>query len=199
MATLTHCKQLIQKLASEGIVKPPTISFGGRTESFLFTPKPGKSRLNAANREIYERAMALISAVRKGQLLPNAYKIRSPIAILRALKVKGFLSSNSEASDQYRNLVVMKVAFLKEVTSGQWQLHFNRTYENEKALSLAIEILNEGTISNMEVDENARIALSKGEEYIQSLVSASELKKRQKQMTDPQAIEEFEQFIMTLG
>jgi hypothetical protein len=57
--------QLVDKLASEGIVKPPTIRFGAKTESFLFTPKPGGTRLNAANREIYERAMALISAVRK--------------------------------------------------------------------------------------------------------------------------------------
>lgn len=151
-------QQLVQKLASEGIVKPPTINFGGRTESFLFTPKPGNSRLNAANREIYERAMSLISAVRKGQLLPDEYRIRSPLAILKSLKSKKFLRSNSEASDQYRNLVVMKVAFLKEVTSGQWQLHLHKTDENEKALSLAIELLEEGTMSNMEVDENARIA-----------------------------------------
>src|SRR3546814_11784984 len=43
--------QLVEKLASEGIVKPPMIRFGGRTESFLFTPKPGGTRLNAANRE----------------------------------------------------------------------------------------------------------------------------------------------------
>ncbi|MBT3139483.1 hypothetical protein KL867_00310 [Ruegeria litorea] len=48
----------------------------------------------------------------------------------------------------------------------------------------------------MEVNEEARLALSKGEEYIQSLISASELKKREKQLTDPQAIEEFEQLVM---
>lgn len=189
-------QQLVQKLASEGIVKPPTISFGAKTESFLFTPKPGGARLNAANREIYERAMALISAVRKGQLLPEAYRIRSPVAILRALKRKGFLGSNSEASEQYRNLVVMKVAHLKEVSTGQWQLQLHRTLENEQALDLAIELLQEGTVSNMEVNQEARIALSKGEEYIQSLISATELKKRQKQLTDPQAIEEFDQLVM---
>ncbi|MFV1534571.1 hypothetical protein VW012_15495 [Phaeobacter sp. JH209B] len=189
-------QQLVQKLAAEGIVKPPTISFGNRTESFLFTPKPGNARLNAANREIYERAMALISAVRKGQLLPKEIRIRSPLAILRALRRDGFLGSNSEAADQYRNLVVLKVAYLHETVPGRWQLHLHKTPENERALDLAIELLQEGTVSNMEVNEEARLALSKGEEYIQSLISASELKKREKQLTDPQAIEEFEQLVM---
>ena len=50
----------------------------------------------------------------------------------------------------------------------------------------------------MEVDQEARIALSKGEEYIQSLISTTELKKRQKQVTDPQAVHEFEQLILKL-
>jgi hypothetical protein len=115
--------QLVEKLASEGIVKPPTIRFGGRTESFLFTPKPGGTRLNAANREIYERAMALISAVCKGQLLPNAYAIRSPVRILEKLRDAGHLGSNSEARDQYHNLVVLRVAHLKQTSSNRWSEH----------------------------------------------------------------------------
>lgn len=190
--------QLVAKLAAEGVVRPPTIKFGAKSESFLFTPKPGSARLNAANREIYERAMALISAVRKGQLLPEAYRIRSPVRILEALRDNGYLRSNSEARDQYQNLVVMRVAHLKQISAARWQLHLNRTPENEAALNLAIELLRAGTMSNMEVDNEARIALSQGEEYIQSLISATQLKKRQKQLTDPQAAYEFEQLLLKL-
>ena len=190
--------QLVQKLAAEGIVRPPTIKFAARTESFLFTPKPGAGRLNAANREIYERAMALISAVRKGQLLPEAYRIRSPVRILESLRDSGFLRSNSEAADQYKNLVVLRVAHLRQTGPGWWQLHLNRTEENDAALNLAIELLRTGTMSGMEVDKEARIALSKGEEYIQSLISSTELRKRQKQLDDPQAIHEFEQLLLKL-
>lgn len=189
---------LVQKLASEGIVKPPTIKFGEQTESFLFTPKPGGTRLNAANREIYERAMALISAVRKGQLLPEAYRIRSPVRILESLRDSGFLRSNSEARDQYHNLVVLRVAHMKQTTTDRWQLHLNRTEENEAALNLAIQLLKSGTMANMEADQEARIALSKNEEYIQSLISASEMKKRQKQLSDEQASHEFEQLLLRL-
>ena len=172
--------QLVQKLAAEGIVKPPTIRFGGKSESFLFTPKPGGTRLNAANREIYERSMALISAVRKGQLLPNEYAIKSPVRILEKLRDAGHLGSNSEARDQYHNLVVLRVAHLKQVSFNRWELHLNRTDENEAALKLAIELLRTGTLSNMEVDQDARIALSKDEEYVQSLISSADLRKRQK-------------------
>ena len=82
---------LIHKLAEEGVIKPPTIKFGVKSESFLFTPRPGKTRLNAANREVYERAMALISAVRKGQLLPARFEIRSPLRILEVLRDRGYL------------------------------------------------------------------------------------------------------------
>lgn len=165
-------------------------------ESFVFTPKPGSARLNGANREIYERAMAIVSAVRKGQLLADEYKIKYPLAILRKLRDQGYLGSNSEARSQYQNLVVMRVAHLKEVSSGRWQLHLNKTPENEAALDLAIDVLRTGEVSNMEVNQDAKIALSKDETYIQSVVAAAELKKRQKDITDPQAFEEYTQLML---
>lgn len=189
---------LIEKLSEEGVIKPPTINFGTRSESFVFTPRPGNTRLNAANREIYERAMALVSAVRKGQLLPDQYQIRMPVRILEVLRDRGFLKSNSEAREQYRNLVVLRVARLQSVGDNRWQLHLNRTPENEKALDVAIDLLRTGALANMEVDGDARIALTKGEEYIQSLISANELKKRRKQVENEQASQEYEQLILRL-
>lgn len=187
---------LVEKLASEGIVKPPTIKFGTKSEAFLFTPRPGNARLNAANREVYERAMALISAVRKGQLLPDRYRIRSPIRILEVLRDRGFVGANSEAKDQYQNLVVLRVARLQPTTGSQWQLHLNQTPENMTALNLAIDLLRTGNLANMEVDQEARIALSKDEIYIQSLIGAQEMRKREKQVTDERATYEYEQLLM---
>lgn len=187
---------LIDTLSSEGVLRPPTIRFGAKTESFVFTPKPGSARLNAANREIYERAMALISSVRKGQLLADEYRIRYPLAILRKLRERGYLNANSEAPEQYQNLVFLRVGTLKHVGSNMWQLHLNKTPENERALTLAIELLATGDLAGMEVDEKARMALTKGEEYIQSLISSSELKRREKQIKDEQASFEFEQLLL---
>jgi hypothetical protein len=188
-------RAIIEKLSEEGVIKPPTIRFGSKSESFVFTPRPGQTRLNAANREIYERAMALISAVRKGQLLPARYEIKSPVLILEALRDRGYLKSNSEAREQYANLVVLRVAFLKPGRFG-WQLHLHQTPENEAALNLAIRLLRSGSLAGMEVNQEARIALTMGEEYIQSLISASELKKRQKQVKDEEAAKQFEQLLL---
>ena len=190
---------LIQKLSAEGVIKPPTIKFGSKQESFVFTPRPGPTRLNAANREVYERAMALISAVRKGQLLPGTFHIRMPVRILEVLRDRGFIGSNSEAGDQYKNLVILRVAKLVETVPGRWQLHLVRTPENDTALNLAIDILRTGALANMEINQDARIALSKDEEYIQSLISSSEMKKREKQIEDRQAVFEFEQILTKLG
>ena len=187
---------LIEKLSNEGVVRPPTIRFQQHSESFLFTPKPGNTRLNAANREIYERAMALISAVRKGQLLPTSYPIRSPIAILYSLRDRGFLRANSEASDQYRNLVVLRLAGLKRISGSMCELHLHKTAENYEALDLALTLLRHGDIAGMEVDQGTRIALTRDEEYIQSLISASELKKRQRDIVDDEAEYEFEQLLL---
>lgn len=183
-------------LAREGILKPPTILFKKISESFLFTPQPGRVRLDSANREVYERAMALVASVRKGQLLPDQYKIKWPLSILRALRDKGYLGSNSDAQNQYRNLVVVKVAYLKEVSSGRWQLHLNKTDENIAALNLAIQLLETGDLAGLELNQEARIALSKDEKYIQSIVAAAELRKRDHQAIDRQAAAEFEQLML---
>lgn len=187
---------LIHKLSEEGVMKPPTIKFGARTQTFLFTPPPGSSRMSASNREVYERAMALISAVRKGQLLADAYRIRSPVAILSKLRDAGYLGSNSEARDQYQNLVVLKVARLKQVGSRRWELHLHRTPENERALDLAITLLKTGNLASMEVNQDARIALSRDEEYIQSLISASKMKERAREIINPEAADQFEQLLL---
>ncbi|MEH2319274.1 hypothetical protein [Nostoc sp.] len=189
-------RSLITTLASEGILKPPTIKFSNRSESFIFTPYPGSSRLNASNREIYERAMILVSSVRKGQLLPDQYKIRSPIKILEALKSRGHLKSNSEADVQYKNLVVLKVAYLKPIGNSRWELHLHNTEENTQALNLAIDILRTGEISNMEVNKEARIALSKDEKYIQSIIASTELRERKKQDISEQAALEFQKLLL---
>ena len=76
------------------------------------------------------------------------------------------------------------------------EFHLNRTPENEQALNAAIGLLRTGALAGMEISQDARIALSKDEQYIQSLISAAELKKRQKQIKDEQANHEFEQLLL---
>lgn len=191
-------KDLLLQLCGEGILKPPSIDFKTKKEHFIFTPKPGGSRLDAMNREIYERAMALVSCVRKGQLLADEYKIHSPIAILRSLKNKGYIGSNSEAENQYRNLVFLKVGSLRKTSSTRCQFVLNEQPENREALNLAINLLETGELSNMDVKAEARLALSKDEKYIQSIISSAELSKRKQVSISSEASEQFEQLILGL-
>jgi hypothetical protein len=193
--TITQ-KSLLLKLCSEGILKPPSIKFSNKSESFIFTPRPGGTRLDSSNREIYERAMGLVSCVRKGQLLADSFKIRNPLAILGALRDKGYLGASSEAANQYRNLVVLRVGHLKATPNGRHQFHLIRTEENKAALNLAIDLLRTGEVTSLDVNQEARIALSKDETYVQSLIGAAELKKRQTVATDAEATEQFEQLLM---
>ncbi|MBE9108255.1 hypothetical protein IQ273_02310 [Nodosilinea sp. LEGE 07298] len=189
-------KSLLVHLCQESVLKPPSLKFGNSQETFVFTPSPGNARLNFANREIYERAMALIACVRKGQLLPEAFRIRMPVRLLQSLREKGYLRNNSEAAIQYRELVFLKVGKLKQLGSDRWEFHLVRTEENEKALTLAIDLLRTGELANLEVDQDARLALSKDDEYIQSVLSAAELKQRRKSKLNEEAAEQFDQMIL---
>lgn len=190
-------KNLLLQLCSEGILKPPSIKFENKQESFIFTPKPGGSRLDLSNREIYERAMALVSCVRKGQLLAERYRIKYPLSILRALRDKGFIGANSEAQNQYRNLVFMKVGFLSKTSGDKFQFQLDKTQpENLEAINLAISLLDTGDLANMDLNKDAQLALSKDETYIQSIISSAELKKREKIALDEDASEQFDQLIL---
>jgi len=190
---------LLESMASEGILKPPSIKFGaGKLEQFIFTPSPGSARLDISNREVYERAMALVSCVRKGQLLPKQFRIRSPVAILNSLRNKGFLNSNTEANEQYKNLVFMKVAQLQPVTSNRSKLVLIRSDENVKALDIAINLLNTGELANLEVNDSAKVSFSKDEAYIQSIVSSSAMRKRQQVELTLEAKSEMDSLFLSL-
>jgi hypothetical protein len=190
---------LINSMSSEGILKPPSIKFGsGNSEQFIFTPNPGSTRLNAANREIYERSMALVSCVRKGQLMPAQYRIKSPVAILKSLRNKGYLNSNSEASEQYKNLVFMKVAFLKPTTGSRCQLTLIQSEENVQALDIAIRLLTTGELASLEVNKEATISFSKDETYIQSIIAASDMRKRKQVHIAEEAKHEMDQLLLNL-
>jgi hypothetical protein len=194
----TTQKELLLHLCGEGILKPPSIEFNGARETFVFTPRPGGAKLDSGNREIYERAMALVSCVRKGQLLADQFKIRAPARILEALRDRGFIGSNSEAANQYRNLVFLKVGHLVATSGDRFQFHLYRNEENTEALNLAISLLNTGELASIDMQKEARLALSKDEKYIQSIISSAELKKRNKVNMAGDALEQYEQLILAI-
>jgi hypothetical protein len=192
--------QLLQALAVEGIIKPPSILRPDRREEqFVFTPAPGKTRLAAANREIYEKAMGLAAAVRKGQLLPEAIRIRSPQALLNALEDRKQLRASTEAAHQYRNLTTLGLGRLSPSGSGYYTFHLIDVPENLEAVRIARTLLRGEAPEDLEQDAQARLLLGESESYVRSHLSSSALRKApSKPVISRQAQNEIEQYMLKL-
>jgi hypothetical protein len=173
--------RILRRLAQEGAVKPPSIKTSHAGEQhFLFTPTPSGAALPITKREIYERAMNLVAAVRQGQFLPKQFAIRSPGAVLYTLLRDGKLSrATTEANEQYRNLVRHRVAQLVPVGGSYAELRLIDTPENREALRIALSLVDEGAATGIEVDESARRALQMDQQYLESIVASGELRKRE--------------------
>lgn len=171
---------LLLRLAQDGAVKPPSITTQHAGEQFfLFTPTPAGAALAPTKRDIYERAMAIVAAIRQGQFLPAHIKIRSPEAVLYTLVRDMKLGrATTEATQQYRKLVHLRVARLVDAGNGYSELHIIDTQENREALEMAFNLVDAGVASGTEVDQAARDALQQDHTFVESLVSSGELLRR---------------------
>lgn len=172
------------RIAQDGMVKPPSIRTAHAGENFfLFTPTPSGAALAATKRDIYEKAMAIVAAVRQGQYLPKLYAIREPGAVLYTLRRDLKLGrATTEAAYQYQNLVHLRVAQLIDVGHGYKELRIVDTEENREALNIAYALVNEGVASGIEVDSAAREALQQDQTYVESLIASAKLQKTKQVM-----------------
>ncbi|MCM2485802.1 hypothetical protein [Burkholderia glumae] len=192
--------QILQDLIADGVLRPPSLSNAKtrRDEHFVFTPHPGAQRLDGAAREIYERTMALVAAVRKGQLLPQQFRIRSPQALLGKLRSAKRIGASTEAAAQYRNLVALRVGRLERVRDDWFEFVLIDEPENIHAVDDAISLFEDGEPLSAGVSEEARIALQRDESYIQSIVAAQKLRSTARPALDAQAHAEMEQLFLDL-
>jgi hypothetical protein len=172
--------KLVVRLAQDGAVKPPSISTTHSGENFfLFTPTPSGAALAPTKRDIYEKAMAIVAAVRQGQFLPAKYAIRNPGGLIYTLKRDLKLSrATTEATQQYKKLVHLRVAQLHPVGQGFSELRIIETPENKEALTIALALVDASVPAGLEVDEAAKQALQQDQSYVESLVASGELKRR---------------------
>lgn len=189
---------LLKSLVADGILRPPSIERNNGAEHFVFTPRPGKNRLDAANREVYERAMALVAAVRKGQLLPDRFRIKYPVALLTKLRDQKKIGASSEAAQQYRTLAALRVGKLVPIGGDRFQLQLIDTEENIKAVDEAISLVQTGSMVGGSVKEDARIALQQDEKYVQSLVAANRFREIEQPDLSEEGKREVEQFLLDL-
>lgn len=183
---------MLLRLAQDGAVKPPSITTSHSGEQFfLFTPTPAGAAMAPTKRDIYEKAMAIVAAVRQGQFLPERYAIRSPGAVLYKLRSNLRLAkATTEATQQYRKLVHLRVARLVDAGGGFSELEIIDTPENREALDIAYALVCGGAAPGTEVDEAARDALQREQTFVESLVASGELQHRHKvALTQEQQLE----------
>ena len=92
----------------------------------------------------------------------------------------------------------MKVASLRPTTGNRCQLVLIQAEENIQALDIAIKLLETGELANLEVNNEAKISFSKDEVYIQSIISASEMRKRKQLQIKEEAKHEMDQLLLNL-
>ncbi|WP_445156701.1 hypothetical protein [Halomonas sp. E14] len=188
---------LLKRLAQEGAVKPPRITTSHAGDSlFIFTPTPSFGKLTPFRREVYERALAIVSAVRLGQLLPNRYRIRSPGAVLYKLKQELCLSPTTDYAEQYRNLVDYRIAQLVSVTGGYKQLRIIDTPENREALQIAYDLVQGNEPPDLTVDKEAHKAMTGSQEYVESLISSRLLREKETVTLSDEKRFEYEQLLL---
>lgn len=193
--------QLLGEMVADGVLRPPSLrnTATNTEEHFVFTPKAGARSLDGSAREIYERTMAVVAAVRKGQLLPSRFAIRSPSAILNKLLTYKRIGASTEAALQYTNLVTLRVGRLVPgLRSGWFEFQLIETPENIQAVTDALSIFQGSEPLSTGVSEEARIALQREESYIQSIVASSGLRQTARPVLDEQARAEMEQLFLDL-
>jgi len=187
---------VLKKLAGDGFIPPPAIeTTHSGINYFVFGPRPGLGRIHPSERPIYESAMALVAAVRQGQLLPDRFSIKDPVALLGALKSRGFIKANTEALEQYKQVAALRVGKLEEIKPGWEQLTLIDRPENIKAVDLAIDMVS-GEISHPKSDDEILIALRKGEKYIESLVGRKRIKEEKKISVDEATQQTLDEFLL---
>jgi hypothetical protein len=190
---------LLQALAEDAVVVAPSITTEHAGQNFfLFTPVPGTHRILPTKRHIYEAAMALVAAVRQGQLLPAKFRIKYPVALLNALKEKGYLRATTEALQQYRALAVLRVGHLEKRSGGFYQFRLIGIPENLEAVNMAINLVAGGEQPRA-VDDEATLAFHKGHEYVDSLVSRQALVQERRVALDSDTQSQIDDFFLQRG
>ncbi|MBS0658596.1 MAG: hypothetical protein JSR82_10180 [Verrucomicrobia bacterium] len=169
--------RLLRQLAEFGAVKPPCIQTKHAGENqFIFTPVPFGVKLNPIRHDIFERALAIVSAVRQGQLLPEAFRIRSPLAVLSKMRShKRLGKATQEFTQQYRKLVHMRIAKLVPAGNDYFEFHLIDTETNIEALNIAYDLVATGESQTLGVDTDAINALQMDSQYLESRISRAEM------------------------
>lgn len=189
---------VIKAIATEGFTSPPSIKTTHSGQNFfLFTPKPGLTTITPSKRHVFEAAMALVSAVRQGQLLPEEYAIRNPVALLSALLDRKRLRANTEAFEQYKCLATLRVGRLKPAGGSWFNFELIENPDNLEAVKMAIQLVRGEQVSHAP-DPEILMAFHKGQEFTDSLLGRRLLAEQEILNIDPGMQDEIDNYLLQI-
>ncbi|MCK4783152.1 MAG: hypothetical protein KAV87_05325, partial [Desulfobacteraceae bacterium] len=155
-------------IVKRALTQPPAIRSRGIDHHFIFTPRIGTEKIEVIEKHIYERAIAIVSAIRFGQYFAD-WKIHSPIELLQALCDRGRLKPPLTVRDQYVRLAMQGIVrFDPPPPKSFKEVVFIDNRENRRAMFIAIEMLREqGAEPSRPADLKAVRALSSDASYLE--------------------------------
>jgi hypothetical protein len=139
----TRHDMIIMEAMSRGILPAPSIDSTAGKKNFVFTPYSGGIMLTVKEREILDKARAILSCVRYGEHFASVTKIRDPAALIDTILSKKTIGPHTEIRQQY--FVLSRkglVRFSPDVLfTDRYYLHLIDNEENMKALNLARDML----------------------------------------------------------
>jgi len=144
-----------------GLLPTVPVSSAGGEKAFTFVPYTGALISDPTEREILDRARAIVACVRYGERHALASKIRYPVALLQTLLDRSrdhALNQHTEIKEQYAQLVKRGVGTIER--NGAWyRFRLIPSEENLRAVRLAIELISHGEILEervrLDVDQHA--------------------------------------------
>ncbi len=179
-----------------GALYIPSVESMAGEKRFVFAPIRAYS---PEQKIVLEKARAILACVRYGQHYGTITKIRDPMALLNALKVRGRLTPHSESIFQYRVLRDLGIADIrKSPFLGRFEIVVRKSPENLRAIDLAIELaaLGELTPTSSKVTK-ATAALADGV-YKSAIAVRGELAQSRKIRYSPKLAEHVNSLILGL-
>jgi hypothetical protein len=163
-------QEIFSALIQGGLLQPPAITTTlSGTNHFLFTPPIGTKQIQVVEKEVYEKSMAIISCVRQGEHFAK-WNIRNPRLVINALLRDGYLKPTTEAREQYRTLVIKKIAKLDPPGAAWQRVVLIDIPENRKAIQIALDLLtNSELITDRGVEKNSRDLIFSDKNYSEYL------------------------------
>lgn len=144
---------ILLEAISSGCLPAPEVSSTAGEKKFLFTPLQGVKKYE---KSILNKARAIVACMRYGEAYGQITKIKYPKLFLESFLQKGYIRPHTEVPTQYSILTKLSVGVPDRVHgTSRYSFRLLDTFENRRALELAIQMVDLGIVNKSYEEEEA--------------------------------------------